>query len=99
MKRKRKSLHAWETFTFSFLLSLTHPLFFCQVKSVFEKLLPKVNDTAPLRVACITGQTPFQREQTQLVEQARPGAEAQSKVDILVATPGRLIDHVNGTGV
>ncbi|RKO88646.1 P-loop containing nucleoside triphosphate hydrolase protein, partial [Blyttiomyces helicus] len=56
-----------------------------------------------LRVALVTGQTRFAREQAALVgrdagEVLTEGYDSgSSRVDIVVATPGRLIDHVRGT--
>ncbi|KAF3450553.1 hypothetical protein FNV43_RR06640 [Rhamnella rubrinervis] len=75
-----------------------------QVKSVFDKIAPAVG----LSVGLAVGQSSVADEISQLIK--RPKLEAgicydpedfslglQSSVDILVATPGRLMDHINGT--
>lgn len=48
-----------------------------------------------LKVALITGQKTFSKEQQSLVTYRLNGY--QSLVDIIVATPGRLVDHINKT--
>ncbi|XP_069675655.1 probable ATP-dependent RNA helicase Dbp73D [Periplaneta americana] len=48
-----------------------------------------------LRVILLTGQTSFHREQQQLVGSSVTGY--RSMVDIVVTTPGRLVDHLHGT--
>ncbi|KAG8965381.1 ATP-dependent RNA helicase dbp6 [Tulasnella sp. 408] len=51
-----------------------------------------------LKMALVTGQHSFSHEQTQLVAETEQSLKGgSSKVDILVCTPGRLIDHLNGT--
>ncbi|KZT73162.1 DEAD-domain-containing protein [Daedalea quercina L-15889] len=51
-----------------------------------------------LKVASATGQHSFVHEQTQLIADRSPGLQGgSSKVDVLICTPGRLIDHLNGT--
>ncbi|GAC99022.1 hypothetical protein PHSY_006619 [Pseudozyma hubeiensis SY62] len=56
-----------------------------------------------LRIGTATGQHSFAHEQTQLVGSSSAGIEdedsqpLESKVDILIATPGRLIDHLDST--
>ncbi|KAI3965030.1 hypothetical protein MKX01_013961 [Papaver californicum] len=72
-----------------------------QVKSVFESIAPAVG----LTVGSAIGSAPMSDEISELVK--RPGLEAsvwydpekelESGVDILVATPGRLMDHINTT--
>lgn len=75
-----------------------------QVKEVFSAVAPAVGLTVGLAV----GQSSIANEISQLVK--RPKLEAgicydpedfslglQSSVDILVATPGRLMDHINST--
>ncbi|KAJ3178262.1 ATP-dependent RNA helicase dbp6 [Gaertneriomyces sp. JEL0708] len=68
-----------------------------QVKTVFDMLLRGTD----IRTLLVTGQTPFAAEQAQLVTQnpAEVFTErgGSSKVDILIATPGRLMDHLKGT--
>jgi len=44
------------------------------------------------QVLAITGESNFVEEQEQLVDSA-----GRSRVDIVVATPGRLVDHIVGT--
>jgi len=60
-----------------------------QVRVVFERWTA---DTK-LRVGLVTGHSQFSREQREIVD-ATTGA---SRVDILVATPGRLLDHIRST--
>ena len=59
-----------------------------QVKSTFESFVKGTN----LRVAVISGNSSFSNEQAQLVYE-----DGSSKIDILIATPGRLTDHVYNT--
>ncbi|XP_024932483.1 DEAD-box ATP-dependent RNA helicase 1 isoform X2 [Ziziphus jujuba] len=75
-----------------------------QVKEVFDKIAPAVG----LSVGLAVGQSSIADEISQLIK--RPKLEAgicydpedfsldlRSSVDILVATPGRLMDHINST--
>jgi len=48
-----------------------------------------------LKVALVTGHKPLAREQTMLVRQGI--RQFQSLADIVVATPGRLVDHIKHT--
>ncbi len=69
-----------------------------QVRSTLEL----VAKGSGLRIATATGHHSFAHEQTQLVEGLDAGddddsVQKQSKVDILIATPGRLIDHLDST--
>ncbi|GAQ80742.1 Putative DEAD-like helicases superfamily protein [Klebsormidium nitens] len=74
-----------------------------QVKAVFELLAPSLG----LAVGLAVGQTSLAGEAQQLVSSARcpPGdcapesgsSLSDSNVDILVCTPGRLMDHVHDT--
>ncbi|KAI0734198.1 DEAD-domain-containing protein [Fomitopsis betulina] len=51
-----------------------------------------------LKIATATGQHSFAHEQTQLVASRSPNLQGgSSKIDVLICTPGRLIDHLNGT--
>ncbi|EJD53343.1 DEAD-domain-containing protein [Auricularia subglabra TFB-10046 SS5] len=59
-----------------------------QVREVFEA----VAKGAGLRVGSVTGAASFAHEKAQLVDK-----RGESKVDVLVCTPGRLIDHLDGT--
>lgn len=62
-----------------------------QVLKIFQKLCEATN----LKVALLSKFTPFEIEQHQLVEQF--GGKYYSKVDILVATTGRLVEHIHST--
>ncbi|KAH8118225.1 DEAD-domain-containing protein [Phellopilus nigrolimitatus] len=65
-----------------------------QVQETFEA----VSKGRGLKIAVATGQHSFVHEQTQLVsEQGKTLQGGSSKVDILICTPGRLIDHLAGT--
>ncbi|KAI5835129.1 DEAD-domain-containing protein [Schizophyllum commune Tattone D] len=65
-----------------------------QVKETFEA----VGKGRGLKIGVVTGQHSFSHEQSQIVgESTIPLAGGSSKVDILICTPGRLIDHLNGT--
>ncbi|KAI3487697.1 hypothetical protein L1887_48303 [Cichorium endivia] len=69
-----------------------------QVRSTLEL----VAKGSGLRIATATGHHSFAHEQTQLVEgldadDDDDSVQKQSKVDILIATPGRLIDHLDST--
>ncbi|KAI0255114.1 P-loop containing nucleoside triphosphate hydrolase protein [Lactifluus subvellereus] len=50
-----------------------------------------------LKIASVTGQHSFSHEQAQLVGKTPCLQGGSSKIDILVCTPGRLMDHLNGT--
>ncbi|ORX76100.1 P-loop containing nucleoside triphosphate hydrolase protein [Anaeromyces robustus] len=60
-----------------------------QVKETFNYFTRKTN----LKVIAITGSISFSNEQSQLIDEKT----GNCKVDIVIATPGRLIDHLNGT--
>ncbi|OCH95477.1 DEAD-domain-containing protein [Obba rivulosa] len=65
-----------------------------QVRETFEA----VAKGRGLKIGTATGQHSFAHEQAQLVaERSRHVQGGSSKVDILISTPGRLIDHLNGT--
>ncbi|KAJ3555698.1 hypothetical protein NM688_g2432 [Phlebia brevispora] len=65
-----------------------------QVRETFEA----VGKGRGLKIGTATGQHSFAHEQTQLVaDRSRYLQGGSSKVDILICTPGRLIDHLNGT--
>lgn len=79
-------------------------LAFVQVKEVFSAIAP----AGGLSVGLAVGQSSISDEISELIK--RPKLEAgicydpedfslglQSSVDILVATPGRLMDHINST--
>ncbi|XP_021018651.1 ATP-dependent RNA helicase DDX51 [Mus caroli] len=62
-----------------------------QVSKVFNIY----TDTTPLRVALVTGQKSLAREQESLVQKTADGFRCLA--DIVVATPGRLVDHIDQT--
>uniref|UniRef100_A0ACD5YUQ2 Uncharacterized protein n=1 Tax=Avena sativa TaxID=4498 RepID=A0ACD5YUQ2_AVESA len=75
-----------------------------QVKDVFDAIAPVVG----LTVASAVGQSSIADEISDLIRKSKQGLyptlddefvemEPQTKVDILVATPGRLMDHINMT--
>jgi ATP-dependent RNA helicase DDX51/DBP6 len=68
-----------------------------QVKKTFESFVKGTN----LRVGVVTGQTSFSVEQTQIVSgdtgDVLSEGDASSKIDILIATPGKLLAHLNST--
>eukprot|EP00842_Homolaphlyctis_polyrhiza_P002001 jgi/Hompol1/2801/HPOL_006167-RA len=73
-----------------------------QVRRVFDDLIVG----SSLRVATVTGNMSFSSEQATLVHPQFGSASlndaaveigGSSRIDILIATPGRLLDHLNGT--
>ncbi|OCB89939.1 DEAD-domain-containing protein [Sanghuangporus baumii] len=50
-----------------------------------------------LKIGVVTGQHSFAHEQSQLVATQKDLQGGSSKIDILICTPGRLMDHINGT--
>ncbi|XP_006874147.1 PREDICTED: ATP-dependent RNA helicase DDX51 [Chrysochloris asiatica] len=62
-----------------------------QVSKVFQVY----TDATPLRVALVTGQRSLSREQESLVQRTADGYRCLA--DIVVATPGRLVDHIDQT--
>lgn len=62
-----------------------------QVLKIFQKLCEATN----LKVALLSKFTPFEIEQHQLIEKFE--GKYYSKVDILVATTGRLVEHIHST--
>ncbi|GAA5905577.1 hypothetical protein JCM8208_005775 [Rhodotorula glutinis] len=66
-----------------------------QVRETFESYLKGTG----LKVGVATGQHSFAHEQNVLVGESVPAdcEGGQSQVDILIATPGRLIDHLKAT--
>ncbi|KIK92071.1 hypothetical protein PAXRUDRAFT_148127 [Paxillus rubicundulus Ve08.2h10] len=65
-----------------------------QVRETFEA----VGKGRGLKIGTATGQHSFAHEQAQLVFGTSDGLQGgSSKVDVLICTPGRLMDHLNGT--
>ncbi|KAF7976598.1 hypothetical protein HWV62_6090 [Athelia sp. TMB] len=71
-----------------------------QVRETFEA----IGKGRGLKIGTATGQHSFAHEQSQLIadsdsrfNKVRSLQGGSSKVDILICTPGRLIDHINGT--
>ncbi|KAJ3572548.1 hypothetical protein NP233_g3004 [Leucocoprinus birnbaumii] len=65
-----------------------------QVRETFEVL----GKGRGLKVGTATGQHSFSHEQAQLVNDLSSNLlGGSSRVDVLICTPGRLIDHLNGT--
>ncbi|EKM58209.1 uncharacterized protein PHACADRAFT_171465 [Phanerochaete carnosa HHB-10118-sp] len=65
-----------------------------QVRETFEALAKGRS----LKIGTATGQHSFAHEQSQLVADRTLRLQGgSSKIDILICTPGRLIDHLNGT--
>ena len=62
-----------------------------QVFKIFKKLCEKTD----LSVCLLSSQVPFHLEQEKLVESY--SGKLFSKVDIIVTTPGRLVDHLHAT--
>lgn len=62
-----------------------------QVMKVFRKLC----EPTKLSVALLSKTVPFDKEQAQLVEQFN--GKWYSKIDILIATTGRLVEHIHST--
>nr|XP_027807811.1 ATP-dependent RNA helicase DDX51 isoform X2 [Marmota flaviventris] len=62
-----------------------------QVSKVFNVY----TDATPLRVALVTGQKSLAKEQESLVQKTTDGYRCLA--DIVVATPGRLVDHIDQT--
>ncbi|KAF9522065.1 P-loop containing nucleoside triphosphate hydrolase protein [Crepidotus variabilis] len=65
-----------------------------QVRETIEVLSKGTN----LKVGTATGQHSFSQEQAQLVQDQSSSLQGgSSRVDILICTPGRLMDHIVGT--
>lgn len=65
-----------------------------QVRETFDQFTKGTN----LNVGIATGQHSFAHEQAMIVGDVKEDLRGgQSKVDILITTPGRLVDHVNST--
>ncbi|XP_035291618.1 ATP-dependent RNA helicase DDX51 isoform X1 [Anguilla anguilla] len=59
------------------------------------KVFSSYAEGSSLKVVMVTGQKSFAAEQASLVEHS--GGRNRSLADIVVATPGRLVDHINKT--
>ncbi|XP_061602499.1 ATP-dependent RNA helicase DDX51 [Cololabis saira] len=59
------------------------------------KVFVSYAEGTPLKVVMLAGQKSFSAEQESLTEQR--GSVRRSAADIVVATPGRLVDHINKT--
>lgn len=70
------------------------PRWALQVKKVFDEYTGNVvgESGQELSVCACNGKMSFRREQAQLV-----ATDGSSKADILVTTPGRLVDHILST--
>ena len=65
-----------------------------QVREVFEQF----SRGTGLRIGTATGQHSFSHEQSTLVDESEADLlGGSSRVDILIATPGRLMDHLKAT--
>ncbi|PIA16577.1 DEAD-domain-containing protein, partial [Coemansia reversa NRRL 1564] len=64
-----------------------------QVKETFVEFCAGTD----LRVALATGDASFAKEQAALVDMTASASGGGSKIDILVCTPGRLVDHLATT--
>ncbi|RDB26213.1 ATP-dependent RNA helicase dbp6 [Hypsizygus marmoreus] len=65
-----------------------------QVRETFEAL----GKGRGLQIGTATGQQSFSHEQSQLVADRSSNLKGgSSKVDVLICTPGRLMDHLHGT--
>ncbi|XP_059974546.1 ATP-dependent RNA helicase DDX51 isoform X2 [Mesoplodon densirostris] len=60
-----------------------------------SKVFSVYTDATPLRVALVTGQKSLAKEQESLVQDTADGFRCLA--DIVVATPGRLVDHIEQT--
>lgn len=57
------------------------------------KVMTTYTSHTSLRVGLLSGALPFEQEQNNILKKTRRGCSI-SAVDIIVATPGRLIDHI-----
>ncbi|GLB40165.1 putative DEAD box helicase family protein [Lyophyllum shimeji] len=65
-----------------------------QVRETFEA----IGKGRGLQIGTATGQQSFSHEQSQLIaDKSSQLKGGSSKVDILICTPGRLMDHIHGT--
>ncbi|XP_014212448.1 probable ATP-dependent RNA helicase Dbp73D [Copidosoma floridanum] len=60
------------------------------------KVVQKYSSSTSLKVALISGASSFKEEQQKLVKKTENG-NFTSLVDIVIATPGRLVDHIRKT--
>ncbi|XP_063400701.1 ATP-dependent RNA helicase DDX51-like [Mytilus trossulus] len=59
------------------------------------KVFKAYSENTQLKVVLLVGQKQFHQEQQSLVKKRSWGSE--SLADIIIATPGRLVDHINST--
>uniref|UniRef100_A0A2K5E2R4 ATP-dependent RNA helicase n=1 Tax=Aotus nancymaae TaxID=37293 RepID=A0A2K5E2R4_AOTNA len=64
-------------------------------KELAHKVFNIYTDATPLRVSLVTGQKSLAKEQESLVQKTADGYRCLA--DIVVATPGRLVDHIDQT--
>uniref|UniRef100_A0A8C4MKM5 ATP-dependent RNA helicase n=1 Tax=Equus asinus asinus TaxID=83772 RepID=A0A8C4MKM5_EQUAS len=95
--------------TLAFVIPLVQALLhraMCQVRALVvlptkelaqqvSKVFNVYTDATPLRVALVTGQKTLAKEQETLVQRTVDGFRCLA--DIVVATPGRLVDHIDQT--
>ncbi|XP_070485481.1 ATP-dependent RNA helicase DDX51 [Equus przewalskii] len=95
--------------TLAFVIPLVQALLHravCQVRALVvlptkelaqqvSKVFNVYTDATPLRVALVTGQKTLAKEQETLVQRTVDGFRCLA--DIVVATPGRLVDHIDQT--
>lgn len=60
---------------------------------LIENLDMNPSDKNDLRVMLLSTKTPFDKEQAQLIDQQH----SKCLIDIIVTTPGRLVDHIQKT--
>ncbi|GAB1289989.1 ATP-dependent RNA helicase DDX51 [Apodemus speciosus] len=74
---------------------LAQQVFQLNIQKSVSKVFNIYTDTTPLRVALVTGQKSLAKEQESLVQKTADGFRCLA--DIVVATPGRLVDHIDHT--
>ncbi|THH20742.1 hypothetical protein EW146_g697 [Bondarzewia mesenterica] len=79
--------------------TLAYVLPIVEVRETFEASSVEKLSTAG-QIGTATGQHSFAHEQNQLISDRSQHLQGgSSKVDILICTPGRLMDHLNGTPI
>lgn len=64
-----------------------------QVKKVFDAVIKNVNLENPISVALSSGYSSFEQDEETIIDKNTK----QFVADILIATPGRLVDHIDRT--